>query len=140
MNVERARELRKLIVALAQTGLTDQEALENKELYDFWKAGINVKGGEKYRYKDLLYAVYKGKDHTTQVGWEPDVATSLFYVVDEDHSGGEDDVIPWASGMILENGKYYSDEGVKYYCFRDSGNPLYYPLSQLVGLYVNVVE
>lgn len=140
MNIERARQLRRMIVSLAQKGLTDQEALENKELYDFWKVGIQVKGGEKYRYGDLLYAVYEGKDHTTQEGWEPDVATSLFYVIDEDHSGGENDPIPWASGMVLEEGKYYSEDNIKYYCFRGSGNPLYYALSTLVGLYVNVVE
>jgi hypothetical protein len=40
--------------------------------------------------------------------------------------------------MVLENGKYYSQDGAAYYCWRDTGNPVYHALKDLVGLYVEV--
>ena len=42
--------------------------------------------------------------------------------------------------MVLESGKYYSQDGVTYHCTRDTGNPVYHALSELVGLYVEVVS
>lgn len=42
-------------------------------------------------------------------------------------------------GMALESGKYYNQGGVTYLCNRDTGNPVYHALSELVGLYVMVV-
>lgn len=43
------------------------------------------------------------------------------------------------SSITLENGKYYSQDNVIYLCNRDSGNPVYHNLSDLVGLYVELV-
>ena len=42
--------------------------------------------------------------------------------------------------MALENGKYYSQDGVTYLCNRDTVNPVYNPLRELVGLYVKEVR
>lgn len=42
--------------------------------------------------------------------------------------------------MSLYNGKYYSQDGVTYLCNRDTGNPVYNKLSELVGIYVEVIE
>lgn len=42
--------------------------------------------------------------------------------------------------MALENGKYYTQSNVVYLCNRDTGNPVYNQLSDLVGLYVEVVN
>ena len=42
--------------------------------------------------------------------------------------------------MELFNGKYYSQSGVVYHCFRDTGTPVYNNLADLVGLYVEVVK
>ena len=42
--------------------------------------------------------------------------------------------------MALENGKYYIQDGVTYLCNRDTGNPVYNALSELVGLYVEIAE
>ena len=41
--------------------------------------------------------------------------------------------------MALESGKYYSQDNVTYLCNRDTGNPVYHALSELVGLYVERV-
>ena len=50
----------------------------------------------------------------------------------------QDDPIPYEGNMALENGKYYSRDGVVYRCTRDTGNPVFQALSDLVGLYVEV--
>jgi hypothetical protein len=41
--------------------------------------------------------------------------------------------------MALKNGKYYIQDGVIYLCNRDTGNPVYNALAELVGLYVEAV-
>ena len=42
--------------------------------------------------------------------------------------------------MSLYNGKYYSQDGVTYLCDRDTVNPVYNKLSELVRIYVEVIE
>lgn len=43
-----------------------------------WQTGLAVLPGEKYWYQGTIYEVNAGKAHTTQSGWEPDKAASLF--------------------------------------------------------------
>jgi hypothetical protein len=38
--------------------------------------------------------------------------------------------------MVLEAGKYYIQDGQTFLCHRNSENPVYHPLTSLVGLYV----
>ena len=119
--------------------LTDAEALSVKTLYPAWAPGIDVKQGEKYLYDGGLWKARQ--DHTTQDGWEPSIYTaSLWERIDEEHAGTEDDPIPYTPPMELFNGKYYTQDGVKYLCNRDSGQALSYNLAELVGLYVEVSE
>ena len=42
--------------------------------------------------------------------------------------------------MALVSGKYYSQDGVTYLCNRDTVNPVYNPLRELVGIYVEIVN
>lgn len=56
------------------------------------------------------------------------------------HAGTDDDPIPYTPPMELFNGKYYTQDGVKYLCDRDSGQAFDYDLTELVGLYVELVE
>ena len=127
------------LVARKPEMLTDTEAHSVKTLYPAWETGIDVKQGERYLYEGGLWKVRQ--DHTTQEGWEPSIDTaSLWERIDEEHSGTEDDPIPFAPPMELFNGKYYTQDGVKYLCNRDSWQALSYNLSELVGLYVELVE
>jgi hypothetical protein len=41
--------------------------------------------------------------------------------------------------MALEEGKYYTQNGVKYLCTRETINPVYADLIGLVGIYVEIV-
>ena len=72
--------------------------------------------------------------------WVPGVGTeSLYTRIDETHDGSKYDPIPYDGNMVLENGKYYVQDGVTYVGTRNSENPVYHALKDLVGLYVNIV-
>ena len=108
--------------------LTPSEALKVKERYPKWVIGIEVKQGERYQCDEILWECVK--EHKTQENWK---------VVVEDHEGTEDDPIPYTPPMELFNGKFYTQDGVKYKCTRDSGTPLSHDLKDLVGTYVETV-
>lgn len=121
--------------------LTDEESLEVKEMYPEWesKMGEQVNVGEKYQYGGKLWKVLQ--QHTVQENWKPGEGTeSLYTEVAESHAGTKEDPIPYNNNMELENGKYYSQDGVTYLCTRDTGIPVYNPLADLVGIYVEVAE
>lgn len=117
----------------------DNTALRMLEFYPEWSAGQSYQSGYKVQRSGKLWRCIQA--HTSQVGWEPSTATaSLWEEICESHAGTKDDPIPYSGNMALENGKYYTQDGVLYLCNRDTGNPVYHPLSALVGLYVTVVE
>ena len=121
--------------------LTDEESLELKEMYPEWESrmGQQVNVGEKYQYDNKLWKVLQ--QHTVQENWKPGEGTeSLYTEVSKGHAGTKDDPIPYNNNMELENGKYYSQDGVIYLCTRDTGIPVYNPLKDLVGIYVEIAE
>lgn len=89
------------------------------------------------QYGGLLYKVTTA--HTSQADWTPDTAATLFTRIDENHAGTEGDPIPYEGNMALESGKYYMQDYAIYKCIRDTGNPVYHPLADLVGVYVEAV-
>jgi hypothetical protein len=110
-----------------------------KALHEEWRVGVEYKTGDRRRYGDHLYKARQ--DHTSQADWTPDVAASLWEMIPEPGQGDTpDNPIPYSGNMALENGKYYSQDGVTYRCFRDTINPVVAALKDLVGLYVEVVE
>lgn len=118
--------------------LTPGEALQVKDRYPEWVAGITVKVGERYLSDNVLWECIQA--HTTQDNWKPSMATaSLWKTVDEDHKGTIDDPIVYIPPMEIFKDKYYIQNGVIYKCTRDSGQPLTHDLSALVGLYVEKV-
>lgn len=118
--------------------LIPSEALKVKGRYPEWTIGIDVKVSERYKCDDILWECIK--DHKTQENWKPSLATaSLWKVVVEDREGTENDPIPYTPPMELFNGKFYTQDGVKYKCTRDSGTPLSHDLKDLVGTYVETV-
>lgn len=120
----------------------DTKALRMKAFYPAWAdvIGKTVKQGFKFTHEDKLYKTIQ-PELTIQEQYVPGVGTeSLYAVIDETHAGTQEDPIPYNGNMALENGKYYSQNGVKYLCNRDTGTPVYNALADLVGIYVEVVE
>ena len=131
----------------AQT-LDDAQALTVKAIYPMWAEviGQTVKQGFKFLYNDILYKVIQPDGLTIQEQYIPGEGTeSLYAVIDETHAGTQEDPIPYDGNMALENGKYYSQDGLIYLCKiylcnRDTEIPVYQDLKDLVNIYVTVVE
>ena len=75
MKLARAMELRKIIEE-AMSKEEDEVVLETPQLLPEWKAGIAYTTGKKIQYGGIVWKVLQ--DHTSQDGWEPGVAPSLF--------------------------------------------------------------
>lgn len=118
---------------------SDLDALAVKDIYPAWDSliGQTVNVDFKLTHDGKLYKVIQA--HTVQADWIPGVGTeSLYAVIDEGHTGAEDDPIPYDGNMELFEGLHYVQNGVTYRCTRNSGQPVYHALSDLVGLYVEV--
>lgn len=127
--------VRQQINALA---VDDATALRMVAYYPEWTAGTAYAAGDRLVYNGDLYKVLQA--HTAQDTWLPGTATeSLYTRIDEQHDGTKYDPIPYSGNMALETGKYYSQSGKTYLCNRDTGNPVYNALADLVGIYVTEV-
>ena len=117
----------------------DATALRMIAYYPEWTTGTAYKAGDKLVYNGDLYRVLQA--HTAQETWLPGTGTESIYTrIDEQHDGTKYDPIPYNGNMVLVSGKYYSQSGVTYLCNRDTGNPVYNALAELVGIYVEVVN
>lgn len=133
----KALKLRELIEK-ASASLDDKDALNGVELYPAWQPDIDYEVNEKrWRFNERLYRVRQA--HHSQAQYTPDITPALYELVAVDHSGTADDPIPFDLGMAIEEGLYYTEYLVRYKCIRDSVNPLYNHLSDLIDIYV-VVE
>lgn len=132
-------EVSRMLIAQQINTLTvdDNTALRMTEFYPEWASGQSYTAGYKVQRNGKLWRVLQA--HTSQAGWEPENAASLWTEICESHAGTLEDPIPYSGNMALESGKYYMQDGKIYRCTRDTGNPVYNALSELVGLYVEEV-
>ena len=77
---------------------------------------------------------------TNVVSLRLEKSNTLWEQICETHDGTKYDPIPYDGNMTLESGKYYTQSGMTYLCSRDTVNPVYNALSELVGIYVEVVN
>lgn len=115
----------------------DQTAFRMRGFYPAWTEGVSYAAGYKAQYNGKLWRCLQA--HTSQDGWEPENAPALWEEICETHDGSLYDPIPYSGSMALVSGLYYSQDGVTYLCNRDTVNPVYNQLSELVGLYVEFV-
>lgn len=142
--LDEAARLKPYIEKGAQS-LTDNDALKAKTIFPKWEDLVKVgsvdtndNAGYRFSYDGDLYRCRNGNPTFAQE-WIPGVGTeSLYERIDETHAGTLDDPIPYEGNMALTTGLYYSQDGVVYLCTRDTVNPVYNALADLVGLYVEV--
>lgn len=115
----------------------DTTALRMLEFYPEWVDGQDYAAGFKVQLGGKLWRCLQA--HNSQTGWEPENTPALWTEICENHAGTMDDPIPYSGNMALESGKYYIQDYVIYLCNRDTINPVYNPLAELVGLYVETV-
>ena len=125
--------------------LSDEQAIQVKDLYPAWSEliGQNLQKDFKFQHDGQLYKVLQA--HTAQADWVPGVYTASLYAVvsasaTEEHAGTKEDPIPYVQMMVLEKGKYYTQDDVLYLCIQ--GTITGYPndLKDLVSLVQKVEE
>lgn len=115
----------------------DNTALRMRSFYPEWEAGASYGVGHKVQRGGNLWRTIQA--HTAQAGWEPENAASLWEQINETHDGTIDDAIPYNGNMALIQGEYYTQNDTIYLCNRNTVNPVYNALADLVGLYVEEV-
>ena len=141
--LELARQTRPYIEKAAQS-LSDADGLKAKALYPRWEklvqlGSVTAEAGYRFTYNGDLYKCVNANP-TFQADWIPGNGTAALYVrIDEAHAGTLADPIPYDGNMELKAGLYYTQSGVTYLCNRNTGQPVYNSLAELVGLYVEMV-
>ena len=132
-------EVSRMLIAQQINTLTvdDNTALRMVAFYPEWADNAEYTAEYKVQHNGKLWRCRQA--HTSQTGWEPENAASLWTEICETHAGTLEDPIPYSGNMALESGKYYMQDGKVYRCTRDTGNPVYNALSELVGLYVEEI-
>ena len=148
--LKRAQELIKQNTAeINNLNLSATDSLEVVDWFPEWgvdegfKVGDTITKGKKFKYDGKLWAVLQ--DHTILEHYYPSINTASLYVeVTPDYNEAGEEMgtiqnpIAYDGNMILENGKYYIQDGVTYKCNRDTGIAVYHALKDLVGLYVEL--
>lgn len=122
-------------------------AVEAPELYPEWKPGVDY-GGQNQpqlvsRMVDGHARLFKCQTpHRSQEDWAPEVTASLWFQVVKEGTGTYDDPFVVSTNLSQQyyKDKYYLEDGVIYLCTRDSGIPIAYKPSQLIGHYFEVVS
>lgn len=125
----------------SRTDIPDAEALERAVVIYDWDRYIGkpLNAGQVVVYEDQVYRVRQPITEVLSI-YPPSLATaSLYEAIVLTATGEIDDPIPYTPPMEIFNGKYYTQEDVKYKCTRDSGVALTHNLRDLVGMYVEVV-
>lgn len=146
-NVEYPEELVNQMIGLFATSinamsLTDEQALQFKNLYPTWETFISHKLEKDYKvlYQGKLFKVKQTIEKVLD-NQPPSIETAALYEeINESNAGTLEDPIPYNNNMELFEGKYYSQNGLTYKCTRNTEQAVYQDLSALVGTYVELVE
>lgn len=120
-----------------RTDISNEEALDYMVIVYPWSKfiGQEIAQGKIVSHDDKLWRVRQ--THTVLDVYAPSLElSSLYEVIEKEHTGAYDDPIPYTPPMEIFMGKYYTQDGVKYLCTRDSDTALSHNLADLVGLYV----
>lgn len=134
-----AEEVNRMLITQQINTMTvdDNTALRMVEFYPEWTENTAYTVGYKVQHTGKLWRCLQA--HTALEGWEPENTASLWEQINETHAGTIDDPIPYNGNMTLQAGLYYIQDGAIYLCTRDTVNPVYNPLPDLVGLYVEMI-
>lgn len=109
--------------AINTRGFADEEALDNMEWFPVWGdenayMGMPVEKGFMFRHKaegEAEHTLYKVlQPHTLSAEWIPGQGTESLYAKVSLHKGTKEDPIPYEQNMLIEEGKYYTQDGVLY--------------------------
>lgn len=139
-----AEEAFRLLLKEQLNSLTidDQEALRMAEFYPPWEELVGKtaeQAGFKFSCDGKLYKTIS-PGHTFSSAWVPGAGTeSLYTRIDAVHAGDLYDPIPYEGNMELNEGFCYRQNGTMYRCIRNTEQPVYSALEELVSIYVEAV-
>ena len=92
---DKAMEMLSVDLSSLLVNLTDEQALQVPLMFPKWQADKAYVVGDRVLYLGVLYKVLQA--HTSQAGWEPDIAPSLFAknLIVKDESGEQVDIPEW---------------------------------------------
>lgn len=135
----------RMMVQPQLASLSDGEAVKVNALYDPWasKIGKEIKKDNKVYYDDKLFKARQDINPVLENQPPGSGTQSLYEEINETHAGTLEDPIPYNSehdplfsGMELEEGKYYIQDGITYLCTRNTDIAVYADLKGLVEIYV----
>ncbi len=152
---EEVRQAAVLVAQIQAQSLEDAQALTVKAIYpEYDPNGVLYPSYYKVQHNGDLYKCLQ--EHTSQPGWEPGVAPSLWVLVETGEQAGTiEDPIPvpdtvTTAGMEYEYGKYYLEGETIYLCRRQGVEDpesmygqkvtLTFPPSVMVGQYFEIAE
>ena len=112
--------------------------LAKAKLFDEWQAGQHYDKGTRLVWNGVVYEVRQEGGVDSLENYPPDgeglLAVYQPLSVDsetgESHAGTFEDPIPWAYGIKIEQGKYYSHNGKTWYAIQPQNEALWEPGSQ----------
>ena len=114
MTRDQARQLRKLLEAQTDA-MPDEKIAAFPAFVEKWEPGKEYTAGKRLSHKELVYKTLQ--THTSQEGWEPDAAPSLFakVLIPTDEEGQQTSIPEWeqpdstnpyhAGDRVTHNGK-----------------------------------
>lgn len=125
-----------------RTDITDSEALDRPLLIYTWETyiGKSLKLKQCVSYNKKIYRVRQDINVVLENQYPSVDTAALYEVIELQATGTIDDPIEYVPPMEIFKDKYYTYNGVKYLCTRDSQTALSHGLDQLVNIYVTKVE
>lgn len=110
----------KLYVQATAAAIPDAVALEMPSLFKTWAEVLSA--GKQLQTDDVINKdgkLYRVAQPVTPAEHQPPDGEGMLAVyrpIEPEHTGAQDDPIPWRYGMDCEQGKYYSHGGKTYLC------------------------
>lgn len=123
------------------TSIEDDTALEMEEYFKEWNTyiGESLSLGQIVKYNGVLYRVIQDIPQVLEIHFPSLDTASLYNAINLSNEGTETDTIEYVPPMEIFEGKYYTQNGNTYRCMRNSEQALAHNLSELVGLYVELI-
>lgn len=143
MTRNEALKYRQNIESAAST-MNDESALQAVDLFPSYEKLVStnttVERGFRFRYDEKLYRTEQPV-YTFDGTYAPGPGTeSLYSEVTLEEEGTHDNPIHYNGNMELYESKYYTQNDILYLCTRSTGVPVFNPLADLVGIYVEVAK
>ena len=148
------QQMKLATMAVNTMSLTDEQALEVKELFPtfdevlekyegkdlpqdfkFTEGGVLYKVLQTHKPQSISQSIYRASEEGTQALYAVVSASAT-----EQHAGTKEDPIPYVQNMVLEKGKFYTQYGVVYECIQGTNTGFNFDLKDMAAQVTPVTE